>query len=92
MGRKCCQSGCYSACLVEHKAMLLQLEYMIEQARRSKQDFMVYLLEMAAYETQAIIDCAKNEAKLQCRMQNSHSGVHQIESTADRMLLFNHRP
>lgn len=39
MGRKCCHPECYVTCLQTHKAMVLQLEYMKQQADETKQEF-----------------------------------------------------
>lgn len=65
MGRKCCQPNCYACCLDTHKAIMQQLEYMCEEALSNRQDFMVYLLNMARCEAQMIVDCAIQQAQLQ---------------------------
>ncbi|HWD14730.1 hypothetical protein P8H26_05780 [Pseudochrobactrum sp. sp1633] len=43
----------------------MQLNNMISQAHKTRQDFFAYLLGMAVSEAQAIIDCAHQEAWLQ---------------------------
>lgn len=65
MARKCCQPECYARCLPEHQERLMQLNNMISQAHKTRQDFFAYLLGMAVSEAQAIIDCAHQEAWLQ---------------------------
>lgn len=65
MGRKCCHPECYVTCLQTHKAMVLQLEYMKQQADETKQEFFSYLLGMAISEARTVIACAAQEALLQ---------------------------
>ncbi len=65
MGRKCCQPECHSRCYRDHQALLMQLEFLQDQAQKNKQKFMAYLLGMAVLEAQAILECAQKEAALQ---------------------------
>lgn len=65
MDRECFEPDCYHCCVKTQKAMIMQLDYMTVEARHNRQDFMVYLLQMARYEAQLILDCAANEERVQ---------------------------